>query len=140
MEYKYILKGEGFSCSWKRYNQREEKFAQVWSEMSPGFVLVREYRVTGEYNDVIQCYSHYYLDFAHKDTKTAIEIDGPYHDKPEQQLLDSHRDFVLEELGWSTLRFKTHEVDKDSGWCVLLVIEHILYFIERGIKWPRKLW
>lgn len=49
-------------------------------------------------------------DFVCLDTWLIIEIDGGYHDNPEQQKLDKERDAFLKEIGFTTVRFTNEQV------------------------------
>lgn len=57
--------------------------------------------------------SQYILDFAYLDNRLAIELDGGYHNKEDQQYDDAVRTKNLEELGWRVLRFTNAEVFHD---------------------------
>ncbi|MCO5235451.1 MAG: leucine--tRNA ligase [Chitinophagaceae bacterium] len=49
-------------------------------------------------------------DFVCLDTWLIVEIDGGYHDHPEQQKLDKERDAFLKEIGFTTVRFTNEQV------------------------------
>ena len=57
--------------------------------------------------------SQYILDFAYLDTRLAVEVDGGYHNKENQQYDDAVRTMNLEKLGWRVLRFTNAEVFHD---------------------------
>jgi very-short-patch-repair endonuclease len=44
-------------------------------------------------------------DFVCVDARLVVELDGPPHDRPEQQLHDRNRDAWLRAQGWRVLRF-----------------------------------
>lgn len=48
---------------------------------------------------------HFRLDFAYREVKLAIEIDGPHHRLPEVHARDVRRDVRLRSLGWTIERF-----------------------------------
>jgi very-short-patch-repair endonuclease len=52
----------------------------------------------------------YIPDFAHLAGKLVIELDGNTHDPK----ADAYRDEVLRSRGWTTARFKNHEVWRNT--------------------------
>lgn len=58
-------------------------------------------------------FSKYILDFYCHKIKLAIEIDGKYHDLPEQKKLDEIRTTEINRLGLTEIRF-TNEADNDQ--------------------------
>lgn len=48
----------------------------------------------------------YKADFAHPETKTVVELDGPSHRNRKQQVLDRKKDEVLIALGWTVTRVR----------------------------------
>ena len=52
----------------------------------------------------------YITDFVCLDKQLVIEIDGGYHNEPEQQQLDKQRTDFLQSIGFSVLRFSNEEV------------------------------
>ena len=69
---------------------------------------------------------YFIADFYCHKAKLVIEVDGEYHNIPEQYLYDKNRDAELEELGLKVIRFTNKEV--------LFEIEKTLYVIEKEIK------
>ena len=64
----------------------------------------------------------YIVDFYAPEQQLIIEVDGGYHDVPEQVLLDEARAERLETMGYNILRFTNEEVLND--------IETVLYKIR----------
>lgn len=57
------------------------------------------------------------LDFAWVHKKKCIEVDGGWHDRPDQQERDRCKDELLRQEGWQVLRMPWKEVLKDKqGW------------------------
>lgn len=57
------------------------------------------------------------LDFAWIHKKKCIEMDGGWHDRPDQQERDRCKDELLKQEGWQVLRMPWKEVLKDKqGW------------------------
>jgi leucyl-tRNA synthetase len=56
---------------------------------------------------------NYIADFACLDVWLLIEIDGEYHNNPEQIEFDKLRNFELEKIGFTTLRFTNYAVIND---------------------------
>ena len=52
----------------------------------------------------------YIADFICLKKKLVIEIDGGYHNQPDQQLNDEGRTAVIERLGYSVIRFSNEAV------------------------------
>jgi very-short-patch-repair endonuclease len=65
-------------------------------------------------------------DFYCHNKKLIIEIDGGYHDIPEQKEYDEGRTFLLEERGFRIIRFKNEEILND--------IETVVLEIKRVLK------
>ena len=56
---------------------------------------------------------YFIADFYCHKAKLIIEVDGGYHNLPEQFLYDSNRDYELEELGLKVIRFTNEQVFND---------------------------
>ncbi|MBN2767293.1 MAG: endonuclease domain-containing protein [Paludibacteraceae bacterium] len=69
---------------------------------------------------------YFIADFYCHKAKFIIEVDGGYHDIPEQYLYDRNRENELNELGLKVVRFTNEEV--------LNSIEKVLKTIENEIK------
>lgn len=66
------------------------------------------------------------LDFAWVHKKKCIEVDGGWHDRPDQQERDRCKDELLQQEGWQILRMPWKEVLKDKqGW-----IDKAKHFID----------
>jgi len=52
----------------------------------------------------------YILDFSIPQYRIAIELDGDYHDKEKDFIRDK---YLLENYGWTTLRFPNYRIDND---------------------------
>ena len=64
--------------------------------------LKMEYRVAG-----------WKVDLAYPELKLGIEVDGPYHNKREQQSLDDQKEREIQREGWEVLRVTNDQVDND---------------------------
>lgn len=69
---------------------------------------------------------YFIADFYCHKAKLIIEIDGGYHNLPEQYLYDKNRDSELEELGLKVIRFTNEQVFSD--------ITNVLNIIEMEVK------
>jgi cyclase len=69
---------------------------------------------------------YFIADFYCHKAKLIIEVDGGYHNLPEQYLYDKSRDVELEELGLKVIRFTNEEVMNN--------IELVLKTIENEIE------
>jgi very-short-patch-repair endonuclease len=65
----------------------------------------------------------YFADFACPAAKLVLELDGNSHD--ERQAHDSNRNLTLQEIGWTTLRFRNIEL-RDNPEGVWLQIKRVL--------------
>jgi very-short-patch-repair endonuclease len=65
----------------------------------------------------------YIADFYCSKLKLVVEVDGPIHLLKKEY--DANRDLVMDELGFSILRFTNDEVINDIG----NVMERIMYFV-----------
>ncbi len=68
----------------------------------------------------------YIADFICIPSKLIIEIDGGYHQLPEQQVSDEQRQEWLESRGFTVIRFTNEEVIND--------IENVLETIEQNLE------
>ena len=68
----------------------------------------------------------YIADFVCLDTKLIVELDGRYHQLPQQQISDSLRTEWLESKVYRVLRFTNEELFKNID-AVLHIIEENLY-------------
>ncbi len=55
----------------------------------------------------------WFIDFADRNRKLALEIDGKQHDYPERKMSDKLKDEYLISEGWKILRIRWKKVDKD---------------------------
>ena len=55
----------------------------------------------------------YFADFVFKHKRKMVEIDGRYHDAPDQMVKDAARDQYLRDLGWRVMRIKARELFHD---------------------------
>lgn len=68
-----------------------------------------------------------YLDLLHDPSRKALELDGGYHDLPEQRKVDRHRDrWVQREHGIEVLRIADEEVRRDLPAVVAELVPQLL--------------
>lgn len=77
--------------------------------------------------------NNYIVDFYCKPLNLVIEVDGSYHNQPEQRVKDEERQKILETMGLNFLRFSEMEVRKDME-LVLKTIEN--YILDYEAKHP----
>ncbi|MEO5979869.1 MAG: endonuclease domain-containing protein [Chryseolinea sp.] len=70
----------------------------------------------------------YIVDFFCLESKLAIEIDGLYHNDPQQLKYDQDRSVVLTEFGIRTVRFTNTEIDEH--------LDKVLDQIKRNLAKP----
>ncbi|MFP4023038.1 MAG: endonuclease domain-containing protein [Thiohalospira sp.] len=67
--------------------------------------------------------SQFIVDFYCHQKKLVIELDGSIHQKNAQQERDKGRQFMLEELGLTVIRFKNEEIKKDISNVISKILE-----------------
>ncbi len=98
----------------------EKKLWQmIWRKSIHGFLFNRQRPVL-----------HYIADFMCMRLKLIIEVDGGYHDNPDQMVRDAKRDSDLKEIGFTILRFKNWEVLHDPNG----VYNDIKSWVEKNMK------
>lgn len=77
-----------------------------WSK-SRAEVPVRTLSVRSRFKSLPPCYK---VDLGHKETRTAIEVDGNSHKSKFWKFIDHRKTDVLKALGWTVLRYWNEEV------------------------------
>lgn len=70
----------------------------------------------------------YIVDFYCKPLNLVIEIDGQYHNEPQQKIKDKEREQVLKEMGLQFLRFSEQQVRKDMPFVLRNIQQYIMNF------------
>lgn len=65
----------------------------------------------------------YIPDFLHPLYKIIIEVDGEYHDDPEQKNLDMRRTNWLKDRGYKVLRFKNRQVETSPNTVMKAILD-----------------
>jgi very-short-patch-repair endonuclease len=75
----------------------------------------------------------YIVDFVNLETQLVIEVDGGYHNEPEQIKLDAERTNFLQQKGFAVLRFTNEEVlgNMDS---TLGIINNALKYLKSSLE------
>ena len=76
--------------------------------------LLRAHRLDGLHFRRRRPIGRFVADFCCEGAKLVVEIDGGYHDAPEQKELDSEREAHFTGRGYTVLRFSVDEVMNDS--------------------------
>lgn len=77
----------------------------------------------------------YIVDFVCLDKQLVVEIDGGYHNDPEQQKLDRQRTNFLQSKGFSVLRFTNEEVIGNTDETLTIIRNALKYLpLEGGIQ------
>jgi very-short-patch-repair endonuclease len=116
-----ILFGYGYDRPNKTYSPAEEQFQETWLQVATPITLFREFKQ--DVRTVSSVCQFRYIDFAHRETRTAIELDGKDHLERAED--DQQREWELQQLGWNVIRFTNKEVWDDPYGCVLTTLEHI---------------
>jgi very-short-patch-repair endonuclease len=61
----------------------------------------------------------------------AIEVDSIFHDNPEAQARDRHKDKLIRDKGWQVIRVRAEDIDRD--------IESVTTRIIRATDWREEL-
>ena len=73
----------------------------------------------------------YIVDFYCKPLNLVIEIDGSYHNEPQQKIKDKKRQQLLEEMGLNFLRFSEQQVRKDMDLVIKTIENYIIAHKQR---------
>lgn len=76
--------------------------------------------------------SKFVLDFYCHKVKLAIEVDGGYHLKPEQQRADQLRTEELEAIGVKIIRFENTQVLQETDAVVADIEKELMLLMEHG--------
>ena len=68
----------------------------------------------------------YIADFLCMQTKLVVEVDGGYHNDPQQQQEDQWRTEFLESKGYHVIRFKNEEVDTEVKSVIRRIKEELI--------------
>ena len=68
----------------------------------------------------------YYPDFWVQGTKVLIEVDGKYHNTPEQKEKDKRRSKILRSYGFKIIRCTNYQVEKNPAKIVSSVKDEIV--------------
>ena len=67
--------------------------------------------------------THFTIDLAHTESKTAVEVDGTGHAATKAR--DARKDAFLSSLGWTVLRFLNMQVLTDLQTCLASIASSI---------------
>jgi len=91
----------------KNQTKAEKMFWQaVRNRKLKGLKFYRQYPII---HHIDKCAHFYVADFCCFEKKLVIEIDGPIH--KDRKDYDQAREYVINELGFTVLRFKNQEVE-----------------------------
>jgi len=79
-------------------------------------------------------FCRYILDFYCRKTRLSIELDGKYHNLPEQKTRHNIRTEVIQEFGVKEIRFTNEEVNEDIEavkMCILSLLDKVVKPITR---------
>ena len=115
--------------SYARQNRREmtESETVLWNALRNEFrgIKFRRQHPIGDY----------IADFLCLKAKLVIEVDGGYHDKPQQQLEDQWRTEFLQSKGYRVIRFTNEEVLGNTNETLTVISNALKYLpLEGGIE------
>ena len=106
--------------SYARQNRREmtESETVLWNALRNEFrgIKFRRQHPIGDY----------IADFLCLKAKLVIEVDGGYHDKPQQQLEDQWRTEFLQSKGYRVIRFTNEEVSSQLKGVISRIKEELI--------------
>ena len=110
-------------------NNPTEAEAFLWRSLKKrnrsGFRFLRQFPLIVR---VDQRKTEFYIaDFYCSQAKLVVEVDGGYHDKPDQKEDDAQRDRICVQMGLTVLRFKNEEVMNE----VIKVLKKIDEVLDR---------
>ena len=102
-----------------RENRKEKTFAEdiLWQKLRNNQLGSKVRR-----QHVIDAFI---IDFAFLNEKLLIEIDGQYHNGPEQKKYDEARTEFLQQLGFKLIRFTNEEVERNISEVVKIIKEEL---------------
>ena len=110
----------GLLRDFARQNRREmtESETVLWNALRNEFrgVKFRRQHPIGDY----------IADFLCLKAKLVIEVDGGYHDKPQQQLEDQWRTEFLQSKGYRVIRFTNEEVNSQLKGVISRIKEELI--------------
>ena len=106
------------NAKYLRYNQLTDAEKKLW-EAIRGKKLGVKFR---QQHPI----SVYILDFYCHEVKLVIELDGGYHNDPNQKRYDANRTQFLNEIGLNEMRFKNEEVLNNLD----KVVERIEHYLK----------
>ena len=101
---------EAESCFWNAV-RKKKRF---------GLRFIRQHPIFFEYYGKER---FYIADFYCHEQQLVVEIDGPIHESQIEE--DQLRDFIINSLGITVLRFKNEEIMNDMGSVLKTISEHI---------------
>ena len=73
---------------------------------------------------------YFIADFYCHKARLIIEVDGGYHNTPEQYQYDSSRDAELENLGLKVIRFSNEQVFEETEYVIRKIENEIKYRLQ----------
>lgn len=97
-------------------------FGTTWMNVQTDIRLIQEFEERYVINGKVQ---RRFVDFAHPETKTAIELDGSVHKRPDVQANDLRRQREMERIGWTFIRFTNPQILRDPQGCAQFALQCI---------------
>ncbi len=103
-------------------NRVEILFGTTWMSMQTNIRLIQEFEERYIINGKVQ---RRFVDFAHPETRTAIELDGSIHKRPDVQANDQRRQWEMEQLGWTFIRYTNSQIMNNPYGCAQFALQCI---------------
>ena len=107
MGYKYQTSDPVLYDKLKQYSSYNRNHPTEAEELLWEYLRADALGVTFKRQHII---GQFIADFVCLDTKLIVELDGGYHQMPEQQLSDQQRTMILNEMGYDVIRFTNDEL------------------------------
>lgn len=82
---------------------------------------------------------NYIVDFLCPPIRLIIEVDGEYHNSPEQQQKDRVRECVLRDMKFTIIRYTNKDVYNNFDW-VLTDIKKHMALLKKKYHWKKDFW
>src|SRR5215813_11354333 len=103
----------------------EDTFRKSWDKLRFKYDLIQQYPIL-----------RYYVDFAHVESRFAIELDGhATHSSPKAIAQDRKRQREIEAQGWKIVRFGGLEIVQNPIICAKEERDMLYRHIEHKRKW-----
>jgi very-short-patch-repair endonuclease len=121
----YIKQGQN-NFGWRSLIERRKKLRKSMTPTEKKlWHRIRAKRIKGLQFRRQHGIRNFIADFCHAKSKTVIEIDGSIHSIKEIADYDAWRTSVLEDLGYTVIRFSNDQIKRDIDNVIEKILSHI---------------